>query len=76
VGEDRQGRFVWVVAPTGEGEATVSRREIQTGDLVASGPVSALEVLSGLEEGDLVVTAGVASLEEGQRVRIRGEDRT
>lgn len=76
VGEDRQGRFVWIVQPVGEGEATVARRTVDTGDLVAAGQASALEVLSGLEEGEIVVTAGVNVLEDGQRVRIRPEDRT
>ena len=72
VGEDRQGRFVWVVQPTGDGEATVSRREVDTGGLRANG----IEVLDGLRAGELVVTAGVSGLEEGQRVRMRPEDRT
>jgi len=76
VGEDRQGRFVWIVEPAGEGEATVARRTVATGDLVAAGQASAIEVVSGLEEGELVVTAGVNVLEDGQRVRIRPEDRT
>lgn len=74
VAEDRQGRFVWVVEPTGEGEAVVARREVETGALVAAGQASALEIMSGLEEGELVVTAGVNVLEEGQRVLIRPED--
>ncbi len=72
VGQDRRGRFVWVVQPAGEGEGTVSRREVATGALTESG----IEVLDGLREGELVVTAGVSALEEGQRVRLRPEDRT
>jgi multidrug efflux system membrane fusion protein len=75
VAEDRQGRFVWVVEPIGQGEAVVSRRTVDTGSLVAAGQTSALEVVSGLDEGEFVVTAGVNVLEEGQRVRIRPEDR-
>jgi len=76
VGEDGEGRFVWLVQPSGDGEAVVARRAVATGDLVAAGQASALEVVSGLKEGDLVVTAGVNVLEDGQRVRIRSEDRT
>ena len=72
VGEDRKGRFVWVVEPSGQGEGVVSRREVSTGGLSEDG----IEVLAGLREGELVVTAGVAALEEGQRVRLRPEDRT
>ena len=71
VGEDRQGRFVWVISPTAEGEGAVSRRQVETGDLVEGG----MEVLGGLRQGELVVTAGVSGLQEGQRVRVRPEDR-
>ena len=72
VGEDRKGRFVWVVERSGEGEGVVARREVSTGALSEDG----IEVLGGLQRGELVVTAGVSALEEGQRVRLRPEDRT
>jgi len=76
VGEDRRGRFVWVVSGLTEGEATVSRRAVETGGLVYSGRSSAIEVTAGLQEGELVVTAGVSSLDDGQRVRVRPADRS
>lgn len=76
VGEDRQGRFVWVLSDLSSGEATIRRRRIETGRLLARDESSAIEVTSGLDEGELVVTAGVSGLDEGQRVRVRSEDRS
>lgn len=56
--------FVWVVdAKT----LSVSRRPVDVATGPASGPV---QVARGVEVGDRVVTAGVHSLTEGQKVRI------
>ena len=75
VGEDRDGRFVWVVGGLSNGEAAVSRRSVTTGALTYSGQSSAIEVTAGLQEGELVVTAGLSALAEGQRVLVRPGDR-
>ena len=66
VGEDRQGKYVYVVLPSDDMQATVQRREVTVGDLSADG----LEILAGLEDGDIVVTAGVSRIIDGQRVRL------
>jgi len=65
VGEDREGRFVFVVEPTGEGRGVARRRAVTIGELTSEG----LEVLSGVSDGDRVVTAGVGSLADGETVR-------
>lgn len=57
---------VWVVD---EGSQKVAQRVIRTGVLTPVG----LTVLDGLQPGEWVVTAGVHSLREGQRVRIAQE---
>jgi len=67
VGEDRQGRYVFVVEPTEEGRGVARRRSVTLGELSSDGVV---EVLSGVEDGDRVVTAGVGSLGDGETVRI------
>lgn len=67
VGEDREGRFVFVVEPTSEGRAVAHRRGVTLGELGSDGIV---EVLSGVDHGDRVVTAGVGSLGDGETVRI------
>ncbi len=66
VGEDRRGRFVYVVRPDTGGTGIVRRRPVQTGDLTARG----IEVLSGLQRGDRVVTAGMTQVADSQRVRL------
>jgi len=66
VGEDRDGRFVFVVEPTGDGRGVARRRAVTVGALVADG----LEVTSGLSAGDYLVTAGVNQLSDGGNVRI------
>jgi len=62
--EDGASR-VWVVAPDGTtvGTRAVTVRPAADGQLV---------VVDGLAEGERVVTAGVNSLAEGQRVRVDG----
>ena len=54
--------FVWVVA---EADGKVSKRRVKTG--AVSGVVVA--VVEGLNEGDVVVTAGISALRESMEVR-------
>ena len=66
VGEDLQGRFVFIVKPD-EGEfGIVQRQPVIIGELTSEG----LEVLQGVSEGDLIVTAGINRLSDGQKVRL------
>jgi multidrug efflux system membrane fusion protein len=66
--EDRNGRFVYVVVPTtGEtGQGTIHRKSVTVGNITAEG----LEIFEGLSDGDLVVTAGVSRITEGQKVKL------
>jgi multidrug efflux system membrane fusion protein len=66
VGEDGKGRFTYVVEPGGDGVGGIQRRTVTIGELTSDG----LEVLTGLREGELVVTAGLNRIKEGQQVRI------
>lgn len=54
---------VWLIDRS---SMTVSKREVQVGDLSSTG----IRITSGLKAGEWVVTAGVNSLKEGQKVRI------
>lgn len=63
---DREGgtdQFVWVVNET---DMTVGRRAVTIGGLRGT----SVEVLSGINNGDRIVTAGVHYLEEGQQVSL------
>jgi len=66
VGEDGIGRFVYVVEKvTDDGLGIVHRREVEIGRLTEEG----LEILTGLQSGERVVTAGFSQLKEGLTVR-------
>jgi RND family efflux transporter MFP subunit len=68
IGEDREGRFVYIVEPTPDepGHGIVRRRPVVVGELTADG----LEIFEGLSDGDLVITAGVSLITDGQKVKI------
>ncbi len=66
LGEDRQGRFVFVVEPQQGDTAVVRRKSVEVGELTTTG----VEILKGLSDGDLVVTAGVTKITDGQKVRL------
>jgi multidrug efflux system membrane fusion protein len=68
VGEDREGRFVFLVdfLPAQEGFGIVRRKPVVVGELTAEG----LEVFEGLTDGDMVVTAGISHIVDGQKVKL------
>ncbi len=68
VGEDRDGRFVFVLERGDDGTGVVRRRQVEIG--LAAGDHDAIEILDGLQEGEEVVTAGVRRLADGMRVRL------
>ncbi|MEM6833879.1 MAG: efflux RND transporter periplasmic adaptor subunit [Pseudomonadota bacterium] len=65
VGEDQSGRFVYIVEAADDGIGIVKRKAVNVGALTDEG----VEILSGLEEGALIVTAGVSALRDGVKVR-------
>ena len=71
VGEDRSGRYVFILTSAGDGYWTASRRSVEIGAIYPG----SIEVLSGLEEGELVVTAGVRRIMDGQRVSLLDDTR-
>ena len=64
VGEDEQGNFVFALEK-GEGDKyIVKRKSITVGQLLPSG----FEIKEGIANGELVATAGLKSILEGQEV--------
>jgi RND family efflux transporter MFP subunit len=66
VGEDGDGRFVFLVEPDSGNIATIKKQHIQIGQLTSEG----FEVVSGLSLNQKVATAGLQSLVDGQKVRL------
>jgi RND family efflux transporter MFP subunit len=68
VREDHTGRYVYVVEPSGDEFGIVHKRFVEVGELTTRG----LEILKGLEDSELIVTAGVSKLADGMKVRLPG----
>jgi RND family efflux transporter MFP subunit len=66
VGEDRAGRFVYMLKSEGDGLGTVHRTPVEVGEIIADG----IEIVDGVKPGDLVVTAGVSRIYDGLQVRV------
>jgi multidrug efflux pump subunit AcrA (membrane-fusion protein) len=66
VGEDRKGRFVYMLEKTGDSLGTVHRAPVEVGEILSHG----IEIVVGVKPGDLVVTAGVSRIYDGLQVRV------
>jgi RND family efflux transporter MFP subunit len=66
VGEDREGRFVYILEKTGNALGTVHRAPVEVGEILSDG----IEIIDGVKPGDLVVTAGVSRIYDGLQVRV------
>jgi len=65
VGEDRLGRFIYIVEPSDSGLGLVKKKHIEIGELTPDG----LEVFEGLSDGDYLVTAGVSQIQDSLIVK-------
>ena len=66
MGEDNTGHFVFGLTKAGD-HYLVKKKQIQIGELTAAG----FEVKSGLDNGELVATAGLNTLLDGMKVRLK-----
>lgn len=66
VGEDRQGRFVYVIQSEEANLGTIERIPVEIGGLTSKG----IEVLAGLKGGEKVVTAGVSAIQPRMKVKL------
>lgn len=71
VGEDADGRYVFTVDPAEEGYGLIRKQPVTVGSLTAQG----LEVVAGLSDGKVVVTAGISKIEDGQKVKLMEESK-
>ena len=65
VGEDEDGNFVFTLEASEE-QYVIKRRSITIGQLTEGG----FEIVDGLEEGELIATAGLQTLLDGMKVRL------
>lgn len=71
VGEDREGRYVFVLEADGQTEGDedtyiTKKKPVTVGHISAQG----IEIVDGLSGGELIVTAGVRRINDGQRVKL------
>ena len=71
VGEDREGRFVFVLETSADNKenslnAIARKKTVTIGDISAEG----IEIVDGLSGGELIVTAGVRRIADGQKVKL------
>jgi len=67
LGEDASGNFVFVVQTADEKTGQVVKKQVKIGQLTTDG----FEIISGISSGDKVVTAGLQTLLDGQKVSIQ-----
>ncbi len=64
--DDGEHHYVFVAKPTEDQLAIVSKHIVTVGELSSAG----LEILSGIEAGDKIVTAGMSKMSEGLLVKL------
>ena len=69
VGEDQDGRFVFVVETTQDGKGIIKRTPVTIGQIQQDG----IEILSGVKPGMQIVTAGVSVLRDSVEVKVSKE---
>ncbi|WP_395375674.1 efflux RND transporter periplasmic adaptor subunit [Marinicella sp. W31] len=67
LGEDELGNFVFVLQPQQNGIYKAERRSVE---FIAGNNDNGVEIISGLQVGDLVATAGVRRLLDGMEVKL------
>ena len=67
VGEDGYGNFVFIIESEDGETGQVKKQPVEIGPIATGGYV----INSGLEEGQLVATAGLQTLLDGQKVRLQ-----
>lgn len=65
--KDGQGHYLFVVEAAGEGKGKVIRKAVTVGELTPIG----LEVISGVETGEQVVSAGMSKVSDGMMVKLQ-----
>ncbi|MCF2857578.1 efflux RND transporter periplasmic adaptor subunit [Pseudoalteromonas sp. SMS1] len=63
--KDASGNYVWTVSSVGKGKGEIAKKPVVIGEVSTLG----FPVMSGVNEGDYIVTAGMSKVSEGQLVK-------
>ncbi len=66
VGEDSDGNYVFTLIPDSGNVVKAHKQRVLVGNLTSNG----LEIIEGLVGGELIVTAGVSHVQNGQKVKL------
>ncbi len=64
-----EGNYVYTVEDKGNGIGEIKRKPVTVGEVTALG----IEIYSGIQEGDKVLSAGMSKVSEGMKVKITGK---
>ncbi|WP_299187902.1 efflux RND transporter periplasmic adaptor subunit [uncultured Aquimarina sp.] len=67
VGEDNGGNFVFVIHTNDDKTGTVKKQKIELGEMTSNG----FKIKSGLNSGEKIAIAGLQTLLDGQKVRLK-----
>lgn len=65
---DAEGNYVYTVSSSGEGQGTIKRQAVSIGEITSWG----IEIYSGIDVGQHVVTAGMSKVTDGMLVKFSG----
>lgn len=66
--KDNQGNYVWTVEPQAEGQGKIVKTPVVIGEISSLG----FPVISGVERGAFIVTAGMSKVTDGKIVKFSG----
>jgi RND family efflux transporter MFP subunit len=66
IAEDQNGRYVFTVIKTEKDLGIVKKKKVKIGELTMDG----IEILEGLEDNELIITAGISKLFDGMTVKL------
>ncbi len=66
IAEDQNGRYVFTVTKTEKNLGVVNKKKVKIGELTMDG----IEILEGLEDNELIVTAGISKLFDKMTVKL------
>ncbi len=67
--KDSQGNYIFIVEDSSNGIGIIKRRSVTVGEVTRLG----IEIFSGIEQGDKVLSAGMRKVSDGMKVKLIGQ---